>query len=240
MPFGLTVLVIVSILILFGIGHRVLDRMRLSDKTALLFLAAIFIGTLLPDIPITKRFSINIGGAIVPIILVVYLYVKAGTREEKMRSIWASIISGAAVYVMGKILPSEPETMVFDPNYIYGILAGIIGYLFGRSRRASFIAGVMGVILADIAQGIENAVLNIPTPVRLGAGGAMDAVVISGLLAVILAEFIGEIREKMQGGTKKKDMTFNHGEFMHQEFSEELNQEDEENKKAGEQHEKEE
>ncbi len=213
MPFGLTMLVFISILILFGVGQNILDRMKLSDKTAVLFMLAIFIGGLLPDIPIGRRFSINIGGAIVPFILVIYLYVKAGTQKEKVRSILASIVAGIAVFLVGRLMPAEPENIVVDPNYVYGIVAGIVAYLMGRSRRASFIAGVMGVILADIGQGVENVIMNIPSPVKLGGGGAVDAIVISGLLAVILSEFIGEFRERMQGGTEKKRLTFNHGEF---------------------------
>lgn len=213
MSFGLTMLIFMTILILFGVGQNVLDRMRLSDKSAVIFMLAIFIGGLLPDIPLGNRFSINIGGAIVPFILVVYLYVKAGTTKEKARAIMASIVAGAAVFLTGRLLPAEPEAMLVDPNYVYGIVAGIIAYLMGRSRRASFIAGVMGVLLADIAQGVENVIMDIPSPVKLGAGGAVDAVVISGFLAVILAEFVGEFREKLQGGTEKKRLTFNHGEF---------------------------
>jgi uncharacterized membrane protein len=213
MPFGLTLLVVISILVIFGVAHRILDRMRLSDKTALLFAAGIFIGSLMPDIRITPNISINIGGALIPITLCVYLFAKAGTSKERWRAVWASLLSGAAVYLAGRFLPHEPETMYFDPNYIYGILAGVIAYLFGRSRRSAFIAGIMGVLLGDIFQGIENTITRTPSPLRLGTGGAVDAVVLSGLLAVILAEFVGELREKLQGGTAKKRLHFEDGEF---------------------------
>lgn len=221
MPIGLTLLVVASILVLFGVGHQVLDRMRLNDKTALLFMAGIFVGGLLPDINLGNRFSINIGGAILPLILAVFLFVKAGTTKEKVRSIFASLVAGFAIYLAGRLLPHDPETMWFDPNYAYGIIAGVTAYLFGRSRRASFIAGILGVILADLAQGIENLIRGIPSPIRLGTGGALDAVVISGFLAVMLAEIVGELREKIQGGTDKKHMTFDHGEFV-TEFSREV------------------
>lgn len=214
MPLGLTLLVVAGILVLFGVGHQVLDRLRLNDKTALLFMAAIFVGGLLPDISLGDRFSINLGGAVLPFALAVYLFAKAGTAREKVRSVLASLIAGAAIYAAGRLLPHEPETMMFDPNYIYGIVAGITAYLFGRSRRASFIAGIMGVILADLAQGIENIIRGIAAPIRLGTAGAVDAVVISGLLAVLLAEFVGELRERLQGGTEKKHMRFDHAEFI--------------------------
>ncbi len=156
MPIGLTLLVVASILVLFGVGHQVLDRMRLNDKTALLFMTGIFVGGLLPDINLGNRFSINVGGAILPLILAVFLFVKAGTTKERIRAVLASLVAGVAIYLAGRLLPHDPETMWFDPNYAYGIIAGITAYLFGRSRRASFIAGIMGVLLADLAQGIEN------------------------------------------------------------------------------------
>ena len=66
MPLGLTLLVVATILVLFGVGQRMLDRMRLSDKTAVLFMVAIFIGSLIPDIPLGRDLFINIGGAVVP------------------------------------------------------------------------------------------------------------------------------------------------------------------------------
>jgi hypothetical protein len=213
MPFGLTALVVVSILVLFGVGQRILDRMRLSDRMALMFMGGIFVGSLLPNIPLGRNLSINIGGALIPLILVGYLFIKAGTAKERGRAIIASLLSGFGVYLASRLLPHEPETMLIDPNYVYGILAGLIAYIIGRSRRASFIAGILGVILADIAQSIENSIRNLPAPIRLGAGGAVDAIVISGLLAVILAELVGEIRERVQGGTAKKNMHFDHAEF---------------------------
>ena len=48
---------------------------------------------------------------------------------------------------------------------------------------------------------------------RLGSAGAVDTVVISGFLAVLLAEVVGELRERLQGGTEKKHMRFDHAEF---------------------------
>lgn len=213
MPFGLTLLVVVSILVLFGVGQRILDRMRLSDKGAIFFLAAIFIGSLIPDIAFGRNFSINLGGAVVPMILVIYLFVKADTSAEKGRALLAAVLAGTGIYLAGRLLPDEPEVMIIDPNYVYGLLAGIIAYLFGRSRRASFIAGILGVILADLAQGVENILRNIPAPLRLGTAGMVDTILISGFLAVMLAEVVGEFRERLQGGTAKKNMRFEHSEF---------------------------
>jgi len=214
MPLGLTLLIVATILVLFGVGQRILDRMRLSDKTAVLFMLAIFVGSLIPDIPLGRNFYINIGGAVVPLILVIYLFAKAGTGMERARAAVAAVLSALGVYLAGRYMPSEPETIMIDPNYVYGVIAGVIGYLFGRSRRASFIAGVLGVLLADLAQWTENMLRGIPARIRLGGAGAVDAVVIAGLLAVLLAEVVGEFRERIQGGTAKKAMVYQDGSFM--------------------------
>lgn len=215
MPIGYILLIVVALLIVFGVAQRVLDRLRLTDRQALLFVAAIFIGGIIPDIRI-GRVYFNIGGALVPFALCVYLFAKAGTAKERWRAIAASVFSGAAVFALGHFFPAEPGAMPFEINYLYGLAAGLIAYIFGRSRRSAFIGGVMGVLLGDIAQGVINASRGLTTPIRLGGAGALDVVVLSGLLAVLLAEVIGEIRERMQGGSAKKEagLEFDDGEFV--------------------------
>ncbi len=215
MSLGMILLVVVTILILFGVLHRVLDRMRLTDRQALAVVAAIFIGGILPDIQVTPLFRFNIGGALIPLAMCVYLFVKAGTGKERFRAVAASVLAAAGVFILGKVLPAEPSRMGFDPNYIYGPVAGLIAYIFGRSRRAAFIAGVMGVLLADTLQAVINWTQGISTPLNLGGAGAFDAVVLSGLLAVLLAEAIGEALERAQGGSRRKEtQVFDHGEFV--------------------------
>lgn len=214
MPLGILLLSILTILILFGFAHTVLDRMRLNDKTAVLFLVAMIIGTFIPNIPLGNRMSMNLGGAIIPIALAIYLFIKAGTGKEKSRAIIASIISAIVIFFISTFFTGEEYSTIFsDPFLIYGVIGGLIAYIIGRSRRSAFIAGIMGIVLADIAQVVLNIYNNVPGVIKIGGAGVIDAIVISGIIAVLLAEFIGEAREKMQGGTNKKNMKFNHSEF---------------------------
>ena len=46
MSTGMLVLTVVAVLVFFGVAQRVLDRMRLTDRQALLLVAAMFVGTL--------------------------------------------------------------------------------------------------------------------------------------------------------------------------------------------------
>ncbi|MGI5898363.1 MAG: DUF1614 domain-containing protein [Christensenellales bacterium] len=205
MSIGMILLIVVAVLILFGIAQRVLDGMRLNDKAALAVVAAMFIGGLIPSIRFSENVAINIGGAIIPFALCVYLFVRAETAWEKWRTIIGMIVTGAAVYGLGRLLPNEPEMMAFDPNYVYGIVGGTVAYILGRSRRGAFICGVMGVLLADITNAIVQAALGTSYSLNLGGAGFFDVIVLSGIIAVLLAEIFGELMEKIVRSRREKE-----------------------------------
>lgn len=205
LPIGTIVLFILSALIYFGIGHRVLDRMRLTDKAALAILAALIIGSFI-DIPITRGnidTTVNVGGAIVPIGVAIYLLGKAGTNKERLRAIIGALLTGGVMYYIGSVLMSGGHSELafpIDPIFITPIIAGLIAYIAGRSRRAAFVAATMGVLLLDIIHLITLTTTGIRGTVHIGGAGAFDSIVLSGVIAVMLAEIIGESRERLQGG----------------------------------------
>lgn len=200
LPIGLLVLVIVTILILSGIAQRVLDRMKMDDRTALVLILAMLVGGLLPDLPLGRTLSINVGGGLIPVAICLYLFVTAGTAKERWRTVLAVAATTGAVYLVSAFLPSDPATMILDPIYTFSLIAGITAYLFGRSRRGAFIAGVLGIVLNDVIYGLLLLMGPFTGQTVIGGAGIFDAVVLAGLLAVLLAELIGETREKIQGG----------------------------------------
>jgi uncharacterized membrane protein len=208
LPIGMLVLVIASILIYFGLAQRLLDRMRLSDKTALAVIAALIVGSFI-DIPLSRgniQASINVGGALVPIGLAVYLLVTAGTTKEWVRALGASVVTGAVVYYLGHFLmKGDPgDRTVIDPLYVYPLVGGTIAYLVGRSRRAAFVAATMGVLSLDLIHWFWLISTRTPGTVNIGGAGAFDSIVIAGLVAILLAEVIGETRERLQGGPESE------------------------------------
>ena len=219
MTIGMILLIITAVLILLGVGQRVLDKLRLNDKMALLFIALIIGLGFVPDVRVTELFTFNLGGALIPLILCVYLFFKSDTAWEKWRSILASLVTGAAIFAIGRFAPDEPEAMRFDPILLYGLAAGAIAYIFGRSRRCAFIAGVIGMMLSDLLNAASVWARAIPQELNLGGAGAADAIVISGLLAVLLAELLGELFERMKRGTQRPTRTFRNGEFVKEEHA---------------------
>ena len=214
MTIGLIILGITAVLILFGLGQRVLDKLRLTDRQALLFIALIIVGGFIPDIQITPLFAFNIGGALIPLGLCVYLWIKAGIATERIRSLIAALVVGAVAYALGRFMPDEPETIAIDPSLMDGLAAGVIGYLFGRSRRGSFIAATVGVMLSSVASAITVWSRGVDQRLVLGGAGAFDVIVISGFLAVLLSELIGEVNERIQRGRRRPTREFRNGEFV--------------------------
>ena len=99
-------LTITAVLIFSGLLQRVLDRMYLTDKQALLIIGLMLIGTFLPELTI-GAVSINIGGAIIPLAVCAYLFVRADQPWERWRSVLGSIMAAAAVYAISTLMPEN-------------------------------------------------------------------------------------------------------------------------------------
>lgn len=208
LPVGMIILLIVSALIFFGLAQRALDRMKLSDKGALALIAGLIIGSFI-DIPVwggRNPVTVNVGGALIPLGLAIYLVATAGTRLEKTRALVGSVITALVIFGLGtRVMTGLPEPAgrfgFLDVMWLFPLVAGIVGYLSGRSRRGAFVSAVMGMILFDI--GHYAWLLSRGAPAGradIGGAGAFDAVVIAGIFAILLAETVGEVRERMAGG----------------------------------------
>lgn len=200
MSIGMILLLVLSLLILFGVLQRVLDRMALTDRQALVCVAAIFIGGWLPGIPL-GLIELNIGGALIPLMVCIYLFLHAGSGKERVRALVASALTAAAIYALSLYFPADPVAMpMIDPMILYGVAGGIIAWLLGCSRRSAFIAGVLGVIIADVISGVSLWMKGVNQVVYLGGAGALDAVVLAGVTGVLMCELVGEIMERIQTG----------------------------------------
>lgn len=201
MSAGMLILTLTAVLVFFGIAQRVLDRMRLTDRQALVLVAAMFVGTLLPNVTL-GRVSTSLGGAVIPLGVCIYLLIGAERGLEVARALIGAVLTAAAVYALSIFLPDEPEQLWIEPTLLYGMSGGIIAYILGRSRRAAFISGVLGVMLADVVNALVLWSRGVDQQLVLGGAGLADSVVISGMLAVLLAELVGEIVERIQRGKK--------------------------------------
>jgi uncharacterized membrane protein len=185
MPIGPILLTILLVLIYFGFLERVLDRMRLTDRQALVMVAAMLVGSLF-NVSLAPGLGINVGGGILPLVLVAYLLITADQWYEPVRAIAAGVVTAAAVFMIGRWFPpGEPtELNLFwlDAQYLYGLVAGLVGYFAGRSRRSAFCAGVLGVTIADVAHYVGmrlNGIHQTGVATVIGGGGFWDTTVVA-------------------------------------------------------------
>lgn len=210
MPIGVFLLVGIGALIFFGIAQRVLDRLHLSDKAAVIFIIAIILGSFV-DIPISSspKVVLNLGGGVVPIILAIYVLSKAGTKREWIRALASTLITSVAIYLAARYLffnAGHTNNDIVDPQYVFALLGGIVAYIAGRSRRSAFIAGVLGFLVYNLFTLFVNVYYrNLNSTLTIGGAGIFDTMIISGIIAVLLAEIVGEIRERLGGGPIKGD-----------------------------------
>ena len=202
---GMLTLIVVTALVFLGFLHRVLDRMRLTKAQALIILLAMLAAGFLPNIPLGGGLSMNIGGALVPVAVAVYLIVTADEAREKRRALLTTGVVAVTAFLSEKILPLHGELPLdVDPLFVPAILAAVTAYALGRSRRAAFVGGVFGVILTDLLAWSENLLLyRLHVPIILGSTGVFGAAVIAGMGAVLLAELLGETLERIKGGPQR-------------------------------------
>ncbi|NLK01330.1 MAG: DUF1614 domain-containing protein, partial [Clostridia bacterium] len=179
-PIGTIILVIIAALIYFGLAHRTLDRLYLTDKGALMIIAVMILGSFI-DVPIPPGridLSINLGGAVIPVILAVYVLSKAGTGEEWMRAVVATLITTSVVLALNTFVyaddPFHTGRELIDPLYVYPLIAGGVAYLTGRSRRSAFIAATLGVLLLDVVDYIVVLATGVRSTISIGGAGIFD------------------------------------------------------------------
>jgi len=199
----MTILVVAAALVYFGVAQRMLDKMRLTDTQALLFIGLMVAGSFINIPLLTGRtnISLNVGGTLVPLGIAVYLLVTADSAHERVRALIGSAVTAAIIFGIAQYTDFDPSSgAIIDPLWLFSLIAGIVGYLLGRSRRGAFIAGVLGMLFADLVHAVRAWLVNLNTNTVLGGAGVFDAMVVAGIIAVVLAEVVGETRERLSGG----------------------------------------
>jgi uncharacterized membrane protein len=134
--------------------------------------------------------AINVGGALIPLLLVLYLIARYGIT---LRSILALAVVTLVVHALAQPVRGVGIAL---PPLLPSVVTAVVAVLFDRQTapRTAFIAGTLGTLLgADILNlGIVQA-LGAPV-VSIGGAGTFDGVFVTGILAVLLAAIPGRPR----------------------------------------------
>ena len=113
MSVSLIVVTGLILLVMFGVGQKILDNMRLNDKSALVILIAICIGLVIPPIWIGEYFCFSIGGFLLPLAIAIYMLFSCG-KSDLLRCLFGTILVAGLIYGLEWILPADPEEMIID------------------------------------------------------------------------------------------------------------------------------
>ena len=130
--------------------------------------------------------AINVGGAIVPLVISVYLLMQ-------MPSIIVPAMIGVAIVtaIVHRFAMPVPGLGIATPMLIPPIVAALCGYFLGSSQHhrdaVAFISGVLGTLIgADLLNLPKLRDLGAPVA-SIGGAGTFDGIFLTGIVAVLLA-----------------------------------------------------
>ncbi len=138
--------------------------------------------------------AINVGGAIIPVALSIYLMVKNSLYRESFIAVGFVAV---AVHAMARPVPGVGIAVpIFIPPLITAIVALFI--MPWRAGPLAYIAGSLGTLIgADVLN--LGKVRGLGAPVAsIGGAGKFDAIFLTGLVAVLIAGFFGGRRRVQQ------------------------------------------
>jgi len=131
----------------------------------------------------TTLVAINVGGALIPILVSIYLVARSGMA---VRMALATAIVALVVHGLASIVPGAGIAV---PMLVPPLLAAAVALLlaFRRAPPVAYVAGSMGTLIgADLMNLHRLAAIGAPV-VSIGGAGTFDGVFLTGIIAGLLA-----------------------------------------------------
>ncbi|HOK80830.1 MAG TPA: DUF1614 domain-containing protein [bacterium] len=141
-----------------------------------------YFGGFLTDVPHdVSVIAINVGGAIVPLCLCLYLIPKA----RFLPLFFATIISALICHKLAKVVPGIGVQL---PAFIPPIVAVFLAFLFspGNKIPVAYISGVCGVLIGADLMNLGN-LGDFAGMMSIGGAGVYDGIFLVGIISALLA-----------------------------------------------------
>ena len=151
------------------------------------------------------KVGINAGGAIIPIVLSIYLVIKKNLELYKV--IIGIVLVSIVTFFVTYSDPSKGIVSQFPKFLLPAIFASLVSVVvlwknFKKAAPLAYISGTLGVLIgADVFRLLDLLAydVNKPTPAVIGGAVVFDMVFITGILAVILDGFIMFNQRRREG-----------------------------------------
>ena len=208
------VFLVVVVLIQINVLRYVYTRLGVSSGTALLLLFGSLIGSYI-NIPVARFperevqtaqdlsffgmhyvvpvvvewpgtvIAVNVGGAVIPTLLSLYLLVK---NDLWIRGI---VTTAAVTAIVHTLAYPVPGVGIAVPIFVPPVATAIVAVLIARQHAAAlaYVGGSLGTLIgADLLN--LDAVQGLGAPVAsIGGAGTFDGIFLTGIMAVLLASF---------------------------------------------------
>jgi uncharacterized membrane protein len=127
--------------------------------------------------------AVNVGGAVIPVLLSAYLLMRVG---GVVAAFVTTVVVALLVHRFARIVPGAGIAV---PIFIPGVVAAILAILLTRERRpvVAYVGGTIGCLVgADVLNLALLPQLHAPIA-SIGGAGTFDGVFVSGVIAVLLA-----------------------------------------------------
>jgi len=130
--------------------------------------------------------AVNVGGAIIPILVSLILIVKNGLYRM---AAWGIAIVSLACYVLAEPVPGLGIAI---PVFYPPVIAAIVALLLSRQYAAplAYACGSLGTLIGADLMNLGN-IRGLGAPVvSIGGAGTFDGIFVTGLIAVLLAGIV--------------------------------------------------
>ena len=130
--------------------------------------------------------AINLGGAIIPCLLSVYLLFKTGLWVKGLA------VTGIMVFVTHRLAKPVKGVGIAMPAFIPPLVAAVLSVIFSYDYAPvlAYIGGTLGTLIGADILNIDK-IKNLGAPVAsIGGAGTFDGIFLSGIMGVLLAAIL--------------------------------------------------
>jgi uncharacterized membrane protein len=189
---ALSAIVLLLFLFLFRLARQFVAAGFTRGEAIAILLAAPVLG--LVNIPLSQEgnlvLAVNVGGAIVPLLVTAKLVLE--NRAPRLRTLVATVVVGLLAYRSSSFVADQGIEISWFLPVAASLVAGIV-LTFGRLRRAaplSYASGTLGILIGADLWRLPEVMASQPAHLEvasIGGAGALDAVFLVGVFAVLLA-----------------------------------------------------
>ncbi len=132
--------------------------------------------------------AVNVGGCVVPCLIAVYEFLRL-TLLGPWPMLAAALTTALNAYICYQVARPIPQVGIAMPPIVPALAAVIPAYILLPEMTApvAFIAGVLGPLIGADLMHLDD-IVDLDTPMAsIGGAGTFDGIVISGLVATLLA-----------------------------------------------------